>query len=109
MVVRKFNWVKFITFIIIVFAIIFGIVKYIKVQNYKKTYDYKLTQVGYSVDEINRIKEKLNNEQIDIILKKEYNSELNHFLNEKYFIFDKLDDYYAYKKHIKKKMIIQKL
>ena len=102
MVVRKFNWFKFIAFILVVLGIILGIIKYISVQNYKKTYDYKLTQVGYSVDEINRIKEKLNNEQIDIILKKEYNSELNHFLNEKYFKFDKLDDYYNYKKTHKK-------
>ena len=70
MVVRKFNWFKFIAFILVVLGIILGIIKYIIVQNYKKTYDYKLTQVGYSVDEINRIKEKLNNEQIDIILKK---------------------------------------
>ena len=42
--------------IIIVLIIGICIALYIKDQNYKKTYDYKLGKLGYNKEEINTIK-----------------------------------------------------
>ena len=59
MVIRKFNYVRFFTFIAVLLAIIIGIIVFsvstIKKINYKKTYDYKLGEIGYSKEEIKTI------------------------------------------------------
>ena len=52
---------SFILFIILLVAIIIGLDKY-KEYKYKQTNEYKLTQVGYSLEESKFIIEKLNNE-----------------------------------------------
>ncbi len=102
MVVKKFNYVRFISVIVgliaILGVIIFGIVSLVKHINYTKTYDYKLEQIGYNESEIKVIKSKLKDEYIDKILKQKYNSELSELLKEKYFIFDNMDKYIEYKK-----------
>ena len=62
MVVKKFNYVKFISVIVglvaILTIIIVGIVSLIKHVNYTKTYDYKLENIGYNESEIKIIKNK---------------------------------------------------
>ena len=64
MVVRKFNYYRFFIFIVILLSIIIGSIILIKNAKYKKTYDYKLSVVGYNESEIKIIKEKLDNIQI---------------------------------------------
>lgn len=103
MVVRKFNYFRFFIFLVILFSIIFGINYYIKDKKYKETYEYKLLNVGYSLEEIKILESKLNKKQIDKILSMEYNENITSLLDEKYFIFDYLNDYLEYKKSNKKK------
>lgn len=91
-------------FIIILFSIVFVILVigicvalYIKDANYKKTYDYKLKILGYNEDEITEIK-KLNDEDIDVILSKDYNSNISTIIHKKYFLMRNLDEYLNYLK-----------
>ena len=106
MVIRKFNYVRFFTFIAVLLAIIIGIIVFsvstIKKINYKKTYDYKLTQINYSESEIKEIKDKLNNSQIDKLLTMKYDENIIEFIKEKYFIFNNLNQYLEYKSKNKK-------
>ena len=80
MVVKKFNYVKFSIFIVIVITIItlitIGIIKLVKYFNYTKTYEYKLVQIGYSLDETEVIEKKLTNTQIEKLLTLEYDPDL---------------------------------
>ena len=84
MVIRKFNYVRFFTFIAVLLAIIIGIIVFsvstIKKINYKKTYDYKLTQINYSESEIKEIKGKLNDSQIDKLLTMKYDENILRYL-----------------------------
>ncbi len=102
MVVKKFNYVKFSIFIVIVITIItlitIGIVSLVKHVKYTKTNEYKLLQIGYSLDETEVIEKKLNSSQIDKLLNSEYDGELINYINEKYFIYSNYDKYLEYKK-----------
>ncbi len=107
MTIRKFNYTKFAIFIIIVIGIIIGtiygvstIVSNIK---YTKTYEYKLLNIGYSDEEVKIILNKLDNNKIEDILKRDVNSNIISFINEKFFIYDNLDNYLEYKKNNKEK------
>jgi len=98
MVIRKFNYYRFFVFIVVLISLIIGIFILIKRNNYKKTYDYKLNTIGYNEDEINTIKEKLDNDKINELLNRKYDSTLVDFLKERYFIYKNLDKYLEYKK-----------
>ena len=102
MVVRKFNYYRFATFLVIVIGIIsgiiFGVVKLVNNYKYKQSYDYKLSLVGYKVDEVKTIKDKLNNEEIDNLMELKYDKNIVKFMNEKYFIYKNLSKYLEYKK-----------
>jgi len=98
MVVRKFNYFRFISFIVILIGIIVGIVLFIKKSNYKKTNEYKLLELGYSQIQISTIEQELNDSQIDKLLTMDYDENIIGLLTEKYFIFDNLDKYLEYKK-----------
>ena len=95
---QKFNYIKFGIFIIILISIIVGIVLLVKHIGYTKTYEYKFLQIGYNLDEIKVIEDKLENKNKDILLNKEYNELYIDFIKEKYFIFSNLDKYIEYKK-----------
>ena len=105
MVVKKFNYVKFSIFIVIVITIItlitIGIIKLVKYFNYTKTYEYKLVQIGYSLDETEVIEKKLTNIQIEKLLTLEYDPDLVEYAKEKYFIYSNYDKYKEYKKRYK--------
>ncbi|MDD4027829.1 MAG: M15 family metallopeptidase [Bacilli bacterium] len=79
--------------ILILLLIIFGAIKYIIHIN---TDEYKLKQIGYSKQETYLLKENLNQEQIDIILEKEYSNTITDLIQEKYFLFKNLDTYLEY-------------
>ena len=102
MVVRKFNYYRFATFLVIVIGIIsgiiFGVVKLVNNYKYKQSYDYKLSLVGYKVDEVKTIKDKLNNEEIDNLMELKYDKNIVKFMSEKYFIYKNLSKYLEYKK-----------
>lgn len=105
MTVRKFNYVRFGIFIAIVLAIliaiIVGISSLVSHIKYTKTYEYKLINIGYSKEESDIINSKLNNTEIDELLKLEYNKDYVSFINEKYFLYSNLDKYLEYKKNNK--------
>ena len=86
-----------ITIISIAITLIVGISisLYVKDQNYKKSYDYKLGKLGYSKEEITKIK-SLKEEQIDIILNHEYSDIIIDLIERKYFLKKNLDKYLDY-------------
>lgn len=63
---------------------------------YKQSYEYKLLQINYNKEEINLIINKLNNQKIEELLKKEYISYLKDILSEKYYLSKNLDRYLNY-------------
>lgn len=69
---------------------------------YKRTYEYKLLELNYSIEEVHIIEDKFNDEELDLLLTKEYNPNLAKFLSEKYYIHDNLDRYINYAKENKK-------
>lgn len=82
--------------LVIIIILIFVIYGAIKDYQTRQTYEYKLTEVGYTENEIKIIKEKMEDEQIEKVLKSKYNKNLAKFLKEKYFIYDNLDQYIDY-------------
>lgn len=91
--VRNFLIISFVSVILLIF-IISAIVKKI---NYLHSYDYKLSKIGYSKEEITEIK-KLDDKQIDILLDRKYNKLIVKFMKQKYFIFNNLEEYIKYYK-----------
>lgn len=83
---------------IIILLIILSIVGYKLYSNYlyKQTYEYKLLQINYSLDEIKILEKKLINKQLDDLLNKEYIPNLTKIISEKYFIYNNLNRYMDY-------------
>lgn len=81
--------------IVVITIIILVISSIIKNAKYKKTYEYKLKQVGYNQDEINILLEEKNLD-IEHILTLEYNDKLTKLIKEKYYINKNLDTYLKY-------------
>ena len=82
----------FVGFIIILILLIIIISSIVKKINYRHTYDYKLSKIGYSKEEIVEVK-KLDEKYIDKLLDKKYNKMIVKFIKQKYFIFSNLDEY----------------
>lgn len=101
MIVKKFNYYRFFVFIAIVSAIVVGAILYVKKDNYNNSYEYKLSNVGYSEEEINKIKSKLNDKQIDKLLTVKYDKNIIDFFDEKYFLFKNISKYISYKNESK--------
>lgn len=102
MVVRKFNYFRFFIFIVVLLSILVGAIYLVKTNNYKNSYEYKLLQVGYSEEEVNILLTKYNN-RVEDLLKIKYNEHIVKFMEDKYFIFSKLDEYLEYKDKNNKK------
>ncbi len=102
MVVKKFNYYRFTMFILVLGLIVFGIVKYTNKKKYEETNEFKLLSIGYVQPEIDVLQDKLSSEEMEIILRMDYNEYIDDFLKQKYFIFDNLEKYLAYKKANKK-------
>jgi len=89
--------------IVIVAAIItLFIVSTIKKNNYHKTNEYKLGQLGYSKEEVNELL-KLDDDFIDHVLEIEYDPNILKVIKEKYYLEKNLDSYLAYAKENKDK------
>ncbi len=105
MVQRKLNKKKLalaISMLIGIILIIILIISFISNIIKKNSIEYKLEVIGYSVKEIEYIKENLSKEEQDKVLNMEYSSILVSLYKEKYFRKDKLDDYLEYYKSNKK-------
>lgn len=106
MIVRKFNYYKLGGFISVLLFIIvlltLGIIKLVNSINYKKSYEYKLINIGYNVEEINILEEKLKSNELDFLLTQKYDSNIPEFCKEKFFLYKNLDKYLDYKKGNKK-------
>ena len=93
---------SFVLFVILLIAIIIGIDKY-KEYKYKQTNEYKLTTVGYTLEESKFIIQKLNDENETYFVTNKKNNYIIDLLNEKYFLEKNLYEYLEYKQDNKKK------
>ena len=92
----------FVIFVIVLVLGIFGVRKYNEYK-YKQTNEYKLIQVGYTLEESKNIIEKLNDSNEKYFVENEKNDYIVDLINEKYFLEKNLYDYLEYKKDNKKK------
>ena len=97
---KKKSVVLIISSIFIVLVIGIFIAIYVKNENYKKSYDYKLGQLGYNKDEIINIK-ALDENKINIILNHDYDKNIYTLIQRKYFLEKNLDKYLNYIKENK--------
>ncbi len=105
-IVKKFNYVRFITFIVVVIAVIagaiIGVKSLINDMNYKKTTEYKLLSMDYTMEETKILMDNLSDSELEKILTYEKNSNIVNLVQEKYFLFGYLDKYLYYMKNNKK-------
>ncbi|MDD4187333.1 MAG: M15 family metallopeptidase [Bacilli bacterium] len=78
--------------IILVLLSILGI-KFYNEYLYKQTYEYKLLEINYSIDESKILIDNLNDKELNNILGLVYNSNISKLVTEKYFIFSNLERY----------------
>ncbi len=99
---KKFNYYKFGAFCLVVLliigGIIFGIVSLINNIEYKKTFEYKFISIGYSLDEEKVLEGSLKEKELNELLSKKYDSDIDDFVKEKYFLYKNLNSYLEYKK-----------
>ena len=82
-------------FLIIIPLSIYEIKKKIDIINYQKTYEYKFTSIGYTIEEANTF-DKLNDDNKDYLLTLEYDANYTSLLSQKYFIEKNLKKYIEY-------------
>ena len=82
---RKIKAKPIIILVITLLLLIFGIIYIVKSVNYHQTYDYKLSKIGYTKEQITTLK-KLDNTSLNYILTIPYIEKLSNLINEKYFI-----------------------
>jgi len=94
---RRIKFKPIIILILTVIAIIAGVIYLVKTINYHKTYEYKLSKVGYTIEEYKKI-ENLDSTTLDYLLTIPYNKQIVDLVNEKYFIEKNLKTYIKYLK-----------
>ena len=102
MTVKKFNYFRFISFIIVLILIVVGIiigVKTIKKKiDYTKTDEYLLINYGFSEEDAKYITKNLDKNDVNKLLKMEYNPSYIYFIKQKYFILENIEKYVEYKR-----------
>ena len=95
---KKVKKIFIITIILFLFLSIgiYSSIKIYKQKQYEKTYEYKLLEVGYNIDDVKIILDKYKNKEIEYILDNEVNNYYIDILNEKYFIYENFYDYLEY-------------
>lgn len=85
-------------YLLLILIIITGLCAFKGFQTYKyhQSYEYKLLQKNYSLDETKILIKKLGNKELNTILNKNYNKNIAIFVKEKYFMFKNLDRYLNY-------------
>ena len=82
-----------IVFIIIFGLLIFGGIRVYQEYLYRQTYEYKLLQINYSLDETKILINNLKDNELEQILTKEYNELFVLLADEDYFIWYNLERY----------------
>ena len=85
-----------IIFIVIIFIILASVIYFNKKHEeylYSLTYEYKLNNHGYDTSTTKLLQEKLNEEELNTLLNKPVIKAIDKMINDKYFIFNKLDRY----------------
>ena len=81
-------------FFIIIASIIGN--KIYKNYQYKRTYEYKLLEKGYELDDVKELEKLYSDKRLDYILKIDVNDNLIGLAKEKYYIDKNLEEYLAY-------------
>ena len=92
---KKQVWILLGIIILLIIGINFGKKKY-KEYKYKQTYEYKLLQKGYTIDEYKLLKNNFNEKELSGFLNKEKDDITLNLLKEKYFIKKNYSDYLNY-------------
>ena len=82
--------------IILLIGITIGGIKLFNIYRYRQSYEYKLLQIEYNLDDSATLIANLTNEELDEILTRDFNSNIVKFAKEKYFLFRNLDRYLDY-------------
>lgn len=92
--------------IIIIISSIIGNKEYQKYK-YQQTYEYKLTNHGYTMDETKQLISYFDNDKLNELLNEDVDKTLINLMNEKYFLIKNLDRYEAYLKKNPKSSLSQ--
>ena len=98
---KKGAKIFFILVLFVIIGTIFGIKEYNEYL-YHQTNEYKLTQVGYSLEESKIIINKLNDKNEKYFVDNEKDNNIINILKEKYFLEKNIYDYIKYKEQNKK-------
>lgn len=96
MVKRKLNKKKVLAFSISLIVIISFIIITILISKKKNSIEYKLEIHGYNKEEVIYLKNELKNEELNELLAIKYNEYIIELFKQKYFRFDKLEEYLKY-------------
>ena len=94
--IKKKPVIILVCIIILITTITIFTVNTIKELNYRKTYEYKLIQVGYTKEDYKLFKEKANEDYMNYLLENEYDKMYIDILKEQYYIEDNLKEYISY-------------
>lgn len=94
---KKKVWIIIAIVIILIVASIYGYNKY-KEYLYHQTYEYKLLQKGYTLEETSFLENNFSKERLDYFLKIEKNNNIITFRKEKYYLDKNLEKYLEYYK-----------
>ena len=94
--IKKKPVIILVCIIILITAITIFTINTIKELNYRKTYEYKLIQVGYTKEDYKLFKEKANEDYMNYLLKNDYDKIYIDILKEQYYIKDNLKEYISY-------------
>lgn len=87
--------------IIALIIIVIGAIKINQKIQYQKTYEYKLLEKGYEINQVKELEKLYNNKRLDYILTLDKDDNLISIAKEKYYIDKHLEEYLAYIKENK--------
>lgn len=104
---RKINkrTISIIIIIIIVLAIIIAGISFFNYLEYKKTDEYKLTNIGYNKTEINSLEKELSDKNIKSLLEVKYNKNIVKIIKSKYYLKKNFNRYITYLNENKDKSV----
>lgn len=98
--IKKQVWIILVIVIILIAGGIYGYYKY-QEYLYQQTYEYKLLQKGYTLEETNFLEDNFSKERLDYFLKIEKNINIIAFRKEKYYLDKNLEKYLEHYKNTK--------
>jgi len=96
MKIKKKPMIVIVVLILLIPAILMGINVYRDYQ-YHQTIEFKLLTVGYSLEDIKILEEKLPKEKLEALIDEEHNEHLVGIVREKYFLLRNLDRYLEFR------------